>query len=52
VGGHTAVWGSHLPEERDSGIIAVLFGAGSGVSTDGVGAPPTDCYWRITRAQR
>lgn len=51
VVGNTITWGSHIEEARDAGITQILFGAGVGISTDGVGSPPTDGYWWITRVQ-
>ena len=51
VSGNNITWGSHAKEAADAGIISVLFGAGVGNSTDGVGSPPTDSYWWITRTQ-
>lgn len=48
----TITWGSHMQEARDKGVISVLFGAGVNSSTDGVGSPPTDAYWWITKVQR
>jgi hypothetical protein len=36
----------------DAGVRAILFGAGVGASTSSVGAPPTDDYWWITKAQK
>ena len=51
VSGNNITWGSHAKEAADSGIISVLFGAGVGDSTDGVGSPPTDSYWWITKVQ-
>lgn len=50
--GNTVTWGSHMPDAASSGVIAVLFGAGVGASTSGVGAPPTDGYWWITKVQQ
>lgn len=44
-------WGSHLAEARAAGVTAILFGAGVGESTDGVGSPPTDGSWWITKVQ-
>ncbi len=40
-----------MQEEKESGIIAMLFGPGVGASTDDVGSPPTDSYWWIAQAQ-
>ena len=51
VSGNQITWDSHAREVADAGIISVLFGAGVGNSTDGVGTPPTDSYWWITRVQ-
>jgi hypothetical protein len=48
----TVTWGGHMTEARDNRVISVLFGAGVGTSTDGVGSPPTDGYWWIVQAQR
>lgn len=45
-------WGSHIAASRDAGVRLILFGAGVGDSTDGVGNPPTDAFWWITKAQR
>ncbi|MEY9943811.1 hypothetical protein ABH937_000867 [Kitasatospora sp. GAS1066B] len=36
VSGSTVTWGSHLPEAAAAGVVAVLFGAGTGTSTYGV----------------
>lgn len=44
-------WESHMEEAADAGIVAILFGAGVGESTDGVGSDPTDDYWWITKVQ-
>ncbi|MGB8451915.1 MAG: chitobiase/beta-hexosaminidase C-terminal domain-containing protein [Anaerocolumna sp.] len=51
VSGNQITWNSHAREAADAGIISVLFGAGVGNSTDGVGSPPTDSYWWITKVQ-
>lgn len=45
-------WPSHMEEAARSGVIAILFGAGVGASTNSVGEPPSDGYWWITKAQR
>ena len=50
--GNRITWGSHMEDTANAGVQAVLFGAGVGDSTDGVGSPPTDGYWWITQAQR
>ncbi|SHI61607.1 hypothetical protein SAMN02745163_00491 [Clostridium cavendishii DSM 21758] len=58
VNGDTVTWGSHMEEVRDSGVVSVLFGAGVGDSTDGVGFipefgnQPTDYYFWITKVQK
>lgn len=48
----TITWGSHMQDAAASGVIAVLFGAGVGASTNGVGAPPSDGFWWITKVQQ
>ncbi len=49
--GDTIAWGSHMSDTAAAGVISVLFGAGVGASTNGIGAPPTDNYWWITAVQ-
>ena len=49
--GDRVTWGSHMQDVVEAGVVAALFGAGVGISTDGVGSPPTDNYWWITRVQ-
>ena len=51
-GGTTVTWGSHMQETKNSGIIAILFGAGVGDSTHGTGSPASDSYWWITQVQK
>lgn len=51
VSGNTITWGAHMEEARAAGVMAILFGAGVGESTDGVGSPPTDSYWWIHQVQ-
>lgn len=51
VNGNVTTWGNHMAEAREAGVISVLFGAGVGASTDGVGSPPTDDYWWISKVQ-
>ncbi|MDP0495180.1 MAG: glycosyl hydrolase family 18 protein [Verrucomicrobiota bacterium JB024] len=51
VSGDTVTWGSHLALAKDAGVVVALFGAGVGDSTDGVGSPPTDDYWFISKVQ-
>lgn len=50
--GDAVRWSSHIPMARDAGVRLILFGAGVGDSTDGVGNPPTDDFWWITKVQR
>lgn len=49
--GLTVTWGEHLSLLPRYGIIAALFGAGVGDSTDGVGQPPTDAWFWIQAIQ-
>ncbi|MDG2410054.1 MAG: glycosyl hydrolase family 18 protein [Pirellulales bacterium] len=49
--GNTITWGSHMEEARAAGVRQILFGAGVGISTDGIGTEPTDDYWWITKVQ-
>ncbi|WP_233261715.1 hypothetical protein [Vitiosangium sp. GDMCC 1.1324] len=58
VSGSTVTWGSHLPEAANAGVVAILMGAGVGVSTRGIPQPgsvpeeqPTENYYWITRIQ-
>jgi hypothetical protein len=58
VSGGKVTWGSHLKDAADSGVVAILMGAGVGQSTRGVPQPgsvpesvPGDSYYWITRAQ-
>jgi hypothetical protein len=58
VSGSTVTWGSHLPEAAAAGVVAVLFGAGTGTGTYGVPemvgtnqtGPGDFGYW-VTRTQ-
>jgi hypothetical protein len=57
VNGSRVTYGAHFGALADAGVVAVLFGAGVGVSTRGVPQPsgasldqPTDGYYWITRA--
>jgi len=50
--GGVVEWGSHMHLTSQVGVAAVLFGAGVGDSTDGVGTPSSDADWWITKAQR
>ncbi|MDX6351510.1 MAG: hypothetical protein QOF84_6300, partial [Streptomyces sp.] len=36
VNGSTVTWGSHIPEAAAAGVVAILFGAGTGTGTYGV----------------
>lgn len=49
--GQSVVWGEHLGILPSHGIIATLFGAGVGDSTDGLGQPPTDDWFWIQALQ-
>ncbi|HEX3642382.1 MAG TPA: hypothetical protein VHV10_13915, partial [Ktedonobacteraceae bacterium] len=57
---NTIQWEKHMQEARDAGVISILFGAGVGASTHGIGSspgtppgsPPGDSYWWITQVQR
>ncbi len=49
--GDAVTWRSHMQAAADAGVIAVLFGAGVSISTDGVGTPPTDAHWWMTKVQ-
>jgi hypothetical protein len=58
VSGSTVTWGSHMPEAAAAGIVAVLFGAGTGTGTYGVPetsgtyqSTPSDFDYWVTRAQ-
>lgn len=51
LNGNTLTWPARMQAARDAGVVLALFGAGVGASTDGVGSPPTDDYWWITRVQ-
>ncbi|WP_304944151.1 hypothetical protein [Vallitalea guaymasensis] len=51
-GTDTITWAHHMDKAKESGVISILFGAGVNSSTDGVGSPPTDDYWWITKVQR
>lgn len=56
--GSTVTWGSHIPEAAADGVVAILFGAGTGTGTYGVPemvgtdqtAPGDFGYW-VTRTQ-
>jgi hypothetical protein len=58
VSGSTVSWGSHIPEAAADGVVAILFGAGTGSGTYGVpemvgsyqSAPSDYDYW-VTRTQ-
>ncbi|MDP6890198.1 MAG: glycosyl hydrolase family 18 protein [Phycisphaerales bacterium] len=56
--GNAITWGSHMQEAADAGVVAVLFGAGVGSSTQGtprsdtIAGDPTDGGWWITKVQR
>lgn len=58
VNGGTVTWGSHMAEAASAGVVAILFGAGTGTGTYGVpemvgtnqNAPSDFDYW-VTRTQ-
>jgi hypothetical protein len=50
-GGQRIVWGEHLSALPACGIVAALFGAGVGDSTDGIGQPPTDDWFWMQAVQ-
>lgn len=49
--GNQITFGDHFSEAKDAGVIMALFGAGVGMSTDGVGSPPTDDHFWIQKVQ-
>ena len=58
VSGSTVTWGSHLPEAAADGVVAILFGAGTGTGTYGVPetsgsyrSTPSDYDYWVTRTQ-
>lgn len=58
VNGSTVTWGSHLPEAAAAGVVAILFGAGTGTGTYGVPemvgsnqVHPSDFDYWVTRTQ-
>ena len=58
VSGSTVTWGAHIPEAAAAGVVAILFGAGTGTGTYGVPemvgtnqtGPGDFGYW-VTRTQ-
>jgi len=59
VSGSTVTWGSHLPDAAAAGVVAILFGAGTGTGDEGVPEVPgltstgtTDFNYWTTRAQQ
>jgi hypothetical protein len=58
VAGSTVTWGSHIPEAAAAGVVAILFGAGTGTGTYGVPemvgsnqTHPADFDYWVTRTQ-
>ncbi|QQE11364.1 cellulose binding domain-containing protein [Planctomycetota bacterium] len=51
VDGNAITWEAAWEKVADAGVTQVLFGAGVGISTDGVGSPPTDGHWFISKVQ-
>ncbi|MBL8211013.1 MAG: cellulose binding domain-containing protein [Bryobacterales bacterium] len=52
VNANAITWGSHMQEAAASGVFAVLFGPGVGISTTSIGANPGDKLWWMTKVQR
>jgi hypothetical protein len=59
VSGSTVTWGSHLPDAAAAGVVAILFGAGTGTGDEGVPEVPgitstgtTDFNYWTTRVQQ
>lgn len=52
ISGDTITWGAHMTDAAQAGVAAILFGAGIPASTNNIGAPPSDGYWWITKAQQ
>ena len=59
VGADGISWAAHMEETAQAGVIAVLFGAGVGISTQGTppsstdaNTIPTDDHWWVVQAQR
>ncbi len=50
--GNLVTWKSHVAAAKSNGVTVMLFGAGVGSSTQGVGSPPTDNYWWMNAAQQ
>jgi hypothetical protein len=59
VSGSTVTWGSHMADAAGAGVVAILFGAGTGTGDEGVPEVPgitstgtTDFNYWTTRAQQ
>ncbi len=59
VSGSTVTWGSHLPDAAAAGVVAIMFGAGTGTGDEGVPEVPgitstgtTDFSYWVTRVQQ
>jgi hypothetical protein len=59
VSGGTVTWGSHIPDAASAGVVAILFGAGTGTGDEGVPEVPgitstgtTDFNYWTTRTQQ
>ncbi len=56
--GNRVSWGAHMQATADAGVVAVMFGAGVGTSTQGTprsdttDGEPTDGGWWVTLVQR
>nr|MDJ0703624.1 glycosyl hydrolase family 18 protein [Leptolyngbyaceae cyanobacterium MO_188.B28] len=51
VNGNQVTWAPHIQAAKEAGITSIMFGAGVGISTDGVGSPPSDGGWWISQTQ-
>jgi len=49
--GDTITWGRHMKATAEAGVVSAMFGAGVGISTSGIGNPPTDQYFWIQKVQ-
>ncbi len=59
VSGSTVTWGSHMPDAAAAGVVAILFGAGTGTGDEGVpevpglsSTDPTDFHFWTTKVQQ
>lgn len=47
----TITLGRHMKATAEAGVVSAMFGAGVGLSTSGIGNPPTDQYFWIQKVQ-